>query len=43
MAHGLLLFLVLPPSSANPALDASVTMKSRQSIAGILLDLNLYL
>jgi len=40
MAQGMLLFLVLPPSSANPALDASITTQSRKCIAGILHDFN---
>ena len=34
MAHGMLLFLLLPPSSSNSELDASITSKTRQSIAG---------
>lgn len=34
MAHGMLLFLILPLSSANPDFDASITTQSRQSVAG---------
>lgn len=34
MAHGMLLFLVLPPSSSNSPLDGSTTSKTRKSIAG---------
>ncbi|KAG0602531.1 hypothetical protein M758_10G020700 [Ceratodon purpureus] len=38
MAHGMLLFLLLPPSSSNSELDASITSKTRQSIAGVFIN-----